>query len=266
MLHLETLKNLRIQVLSNNRLNQADWHQFQNAIYENGIGMEETLKFLYQERPDENQFHEWLKKRVVTTASLPQKDIGDVLTEKDLAFWNEHGYIVVKNAVDKQDAEEAKKAILSFLNVSITNPATWYQHHEAIEGLMVLFTHHPALEKNRTSAKIRRAYEQLYHSSDLIRTTDKVSFNPPETNGYTFKGSAVHWDVSLVTPIPFKLQGLLYLTDAYEDSGAFHCVPGFHNTIESWLAAVPKEINPREYALQTLQPIPITGKAGDFVI
>jgi ectoine hydroxylase-related dioxygenase (phytanoyl-CoA dioxygenase family) len=79
-------------------------------------------------------------------------------------------------------------------------------------------------------------------------------------------GSKLHWDVSLKPPIPFELQGLLYLTDCGLDDGAFHCVPGFHHKIETWLHDLEEGENPREKALKTLQPIPILGNAGDFII
>jgi hypothetical protein len=267
MLHIETLHTLRSQVLNNAKLNESDWHNFQNALFENGIGMEETLKFLYHEKPDEAEFHSWLANRRVDLGSKNSTDeIADVLSSEDLAFWKKNGYVVLKDAIAKEDCLEARNAVLSFLNASMTDPSTWYTSHEAKEGLMVVFTQHAALEKNRASLRIKKAYEQLYGSTEIFRTTDKVSFNPPENHHYHFKGSPLHWDVSLQTPIPFKLQGLLYLTDVYEDSGAFHCVPGFHKSIDTWLETVTQGINPREYAIETLKPIPITGKAGDFVI
>jgi ectoine hydroxylase-related dioxygenase (phytanoyl-CoA dioxygenase family) len=79
-------------------------------------------------------------------------------------------------------------------------------------------------------------------------------------------GSKLHWDVSLVLPIPFALQGLLYLTDCQSHEGAFHCVPGFHHQIGDWLNNLPPELNPRDEAVRTLNSIPVTGQAGDFVI
>jgi len=268
MLHLETLNKLRNQIVNDGSINEADWHLFQKAMFENGIGMEETLKFLYQERPKMQQFHQWLSStKTYQNYTPPNVELDDVLSTDDLSFWHEHGYIVLKNAISATDASDTRNAILAFLNTSINEPSTWYQNHEAKEGLMVLFTQHPALEKNRTSPIIRKAYEQLYGSKEIFSVIDKVSFNPPETHHYQFKGSPLHWDVSLQTPIPYKLQGLLYLTDVYEDSGAFHCVPGFHRTIEKWLSEIPdSNINPRDYAIETLKPIPITGKAGDLII
>ena len=50
----------------------------------------------------------------------------------------------------------------------------------------------------------------------------------------------LHWDTNLKLPIPYKLQGLLYLTDVKQDSGAFHCVAGFHHKIENWIKNLPQ--------------------------
>ena len=93
-----------------------------------------------------------------------------------------------------------------------------------------------------------------------------MSFNPPETDTYKFKGSPLHWDVSLHPPISFRLQGLLYLTDVKVDSGGFHCVAGFHHQFDNWLRNIPRNANPRDVAIQELQPIPVLGNAGDFII
>lgn len=192
--------------------------------------------------------------------------IADVLTKEDLDFWNANGYIVVKNAIPEEDCLATQKAIWQFLEKDSEDVTTWYKSHKEQKGLMVNFFNHPTLEKNRASLKIQKAYEQLYGTNEIYKTIDKVSFNPPITTGYNFLGSKLHWDVSLKQPIPFRLQGLLYLSDCNDKEGAFHCVPGFHHQIENWMKSLQPNENPREVALETLIPKPITGKAGDFII
>ena len=76
----------------------------------------------------------------------------------------------------------------------------------------------------------------------------------------------MHWDVSLQLPIPFRLQGLIYLSDCGPKDGAFHCVPGFHNKIASWMEQITEGVHPREHALANLKPQAITASAGDMVI
>ena len=260
------LNTFREHILANKPIEQNDWNAFQTSLFEYGIGMEETLQFLYFNQPNTSDFQTWIDKNKRFYQNENVEHFPDVLSQEDLKFWNKNGYVVVKSAISREDCEETQNAILDYLEASLDNSASWYKNHEAKEGLMVLFTKHPTLDKNRASLKIQKAYQQLYETDKIYRVIDKVSFNPPENNSYKFMGSLLHWDVSLRLPIPFKLQGLLYLTDVKQDSGAFHCVPGFHHQIENWIENLPKNANPREIAVQELKPIPVLGNAGDFVI
>jgi Phytanoyl-CoA dioxygenase (PhyH) len=266
MSNLSTLNTFREHILANKPIDEKDWNKFQNTLFEHGIGMEETLQFLYFNQPSVQVFEDWIIKH---KRIYQQEDIAhfpDVLSKEDLEFWEKNGYIVVKNAISREDCEETQNAILHYLEASLDNSESWYKNHEAKEGLMVLFTKHPTLEKNRASLIIQKAYQQLYGTDKIYRVIDKVSFNPPENHSYKFRGSLLHWDTNLQLPIQFKLQGLLYLTDVKHNSGAFHCVPGFQNQIENWLKNLPENTNPRELAIQELKPIPVLGNAGDFVI
>lgn len=242
------------------------WNKEIKTLYELGIGMEETLQFLYFEKPDFETFKNWIsvKKRNQNTDS----DVftANVLSEEDLEFWNKNGYIVIKDAISKEDCEATQKAIWDFLAMDPDTKESWYKRHEDQKGLMLNFSDHETLNKNRLSPKIKKAYEQLYNTTDIYKTIDKVSFNPPETDEFTFLGSALHWDTSLRQPITFGLQGLLYLTDCGANDGAFHCVAGFHNKINHWLDHLEPDENPRDKALETLQADPILGNAGDFII
>ncbi|MNE39994.1 Phytanoyl-CoA dioxygenase (PhyH) [compost metagenome] len=76
----------------------------------------------------------------------------------------------------------------------------------------------------------------------------------------------MHWDVSLDLPIPFGLQGLLYLSDTQANQGAFTLVPGFHNRIDSWINSLPAGSNPRNQDLHQLGSMPVVANAGDFII
>lgn len=90
---------------------------------------------------------------------------------------------------------------------------------------------------------------------------------PPVTETWQFPGPNLHWDIeNFITPIPFGLQGLLYLTDTTEEQGAFTCVPGFHRHIDSWLHQLPPGIDPQAEDLYALGAKPIAANAGDFII
>lgn len=242
------------------------WDLEIKTLYQLGISMEDTLQFLYHEKPDFETFKIWITKRKKDDI-LNIEDIAEnVLSEKDLQFWNENGYIIVKNAVSKSDCEATQQAIWDYLKMKPDQKETWYNRHENQKGLMLNFADHETLNKNRFSPRIKKAYEQLYNSPNIYKTIDKVSFNPPENEYFTFLGSGLHWDTSLKQPIVFGFQGMLYLTDCGPNDGAFHCVPGFHNIINEWLDNLDPASEPRRTALETLKPEPVIGNAGDFII
>lgn len=178
---------------------------------------------------------------------------------------------MLRGAVPPAQCAAARTAIWDYLGASPGEPASWYRPHPGKRGLMLQFSDHPALEENRHSAHIRHAYRQPYDTSagagaSIYASIDKVSFNPPETPQHGFLGSALHWDVSLQQPIPFKLQGMLYLSDCPAQHGAFHCVPGFQHRIAGWLRELPPGAAPREWAVGNLRPVAVEGMAGDFII
>lgn len=260
------LENLWKRTINNsNTITDAQWDQEIKTLYQLGISMEDVIQFLYFEKPDFETFKIWInnqKKDENNTVS----SIDNVLSEQDLRFWDTNGYVVVKNAVSKKDCEDTVEAIWNYLKMDPDKSETWYNRHEDQKGLMLNFSDHKTLNKNRFSPRIKKAYEQLYNSAKIYKTIDKVSFNPPETKDFTFLGSPLHWDISLKQPITFGFQGLLYLTDCGSNDGAFHCVPGFHNKIDDWLDNLGTNENPRNKAIETLKPEPITGNAGDFII
>ncbi|MGD8779988.1 MAG: phytanoyl-CoA dioxygenase family protein [Ignavibacteria bacterium] len=181
-------------------------------------------------------------------------------------FWNRNWYVIIKNAVSKDDCKAAENAIWNFIDATPDNRDSWYKNHPAKQGIMIQFLRNPALDKNRNSPKIRIAFEQLWNRKDLIVTTDRVSFNTPERSGYQFSGPYMHWDTSIHLPIPLGLQGILYLVDVQENQGAFTCVPGFHNKIENWLKNLPAGTDPRGINFDSLGAKPIAANAGDFII
>lgn len=242
------------------------WNLEIKTLYQLGISMEDTLQFLYFEKPDFETFKNWINNRTKAENSSKEDTIPKVLSNEDLDFWDKNGYVIIKNAISKEDCEDTQKAIWEFLKMDPHKKETWYQRHENQKGLMLNFSDHETLNKNRTSLKIKKAYEQLYNTTNIYKTIDKVSFNPPETDEFYFLGSLLHWDISLKQPITLGFQGLLYLSDCGSNDGAFHCVPGFHNKIDHWLDNLDPNKNPREEAIKTLNAEPIIGNAGDFII
>ncbi len=249
-----------------------------------GLGLEQTIVQLYNSTGDFSDFEDWVE--LTVKESLDEKKISafnefiksqkispqhadqlSVLTEADIDFWDRNGYIIIRNAVSKEDCEATVDLICEYIDIKRNDESTWYNGHPGRQGIMVQLFQHPLLEKNRQSARIRQAYEQLWGRNDIWVNTDRVGFNPPETVHWKFPGPRMHWDVSLQLPVPFGLQGILYLTDTAANQGAFTLVPGFHLKLENWLNQLHAGVNPRdEKVIDSLGPTPIAANAGDFII
>jgi hypothetical protein len=247
------------------------------------VGLRETFDYLFQQRPSFAEFESWIlekNKGFISLARIESLNAGlsesgilgspadlnaePALTAADLDFWDRNGYVILHDAVPPASCRAAVAAICEFLGVRLSDPETWYGGPQG-HSIWIPLLHHPALWANRDSPRIHRAFAQLWGREDLWSSVDQAGFNPPERSGWKFPGPHLHWDVSLARPIPFGVQGILYLTDTAADQGAFTCVPGFHREIVSWLESLPDGADPRQQDLSSLA-VPIPGRAGDLAI
>jgi hypothetical protein len=252
-----------------------------------GIGLEQTLQYLGQTAPTFAEFERWI---IATTGGVPPLQVArinaalagseypaeikrrlaeveasaPVLSADDLAFWDEHGYVILHDAVPADTREAATQAILEHVGARLDDPETWYRHNR--RSIMVQYFQHPAFDANRRSPRIHKAFAQLWGTADLWVSTDRVGFNAPERPGWPFQGPDLHWDVSLHQPMPLGMHGILYLIDTEVDQGAFTVVPGFHRRVGDWLARLPAGTDPRTQDMHALGAKPIAGRAGDLVI
>jgi Phytanoyl-CoA dioxygenase (PhyH) len=292
MLGIYQLKRLWSRALAERQGHAApatlhDRHLDKLVIHASGVGLEQTVTYLLREAPSFAEFERWI---VATTggvapervarinAAVAGKDMpadtasmlaavaasAPVFTADDLAHWDEHGYVVLHDAVPAATRDEAADALWRHLGADPDDPQTWYRRTN--HGIMVQYFQHPAFDAIRRAPRIHKAFAQLWGTDDLWATTDRVGFNVPERPGFLFPGPRLHWDVSVKTPIPFGTGGILYMTDTPPEQGAFTLVPGFHRWGEDWLKNLPRGAHPREQDLYALGPQPIGGRAGDLVI
>lgn len=269
------------ELLTDNYL--SEWTTDVNMLVALGLGLEQSIKYIYTTSKSFEDFEIWIlevnnnllslqkitefnNRILLTQAEENCESVEELLTNDELEFWNTNGYLIIKNAISQQDCDDTINAICEFINVDKNDSSTWYNEHPQKQGIMVQLFQHPTIEKNRQCEKIKKAYQQLWKRKDVYVNMDKVGFNPPEKTNWKYPASRLHWDVSLRMPIPFGLQGLLYLCDTAANQGAFTVVPGFHHKIEQWLNNLPKGANPREEDLYAFNPIPIAANAGDFII
>ncbi len=255
-----------------------------------GLGLEPVHRYLFAERPDAAAFGRWIDEqlggppdgalvaRANAIASGEEPDAArraelaaleraePVLSEADLAFWAENGYVIVSGAAPADACAALEQAIYAHLGASPQNPDSWYGLG-LTQGIMVGLHHAPGIAAIHASPRIRRAFAQLAGTADLVMTADRCGFNAPVRPDAPYRGPRLHLDLDDYTPpITPGLQGILYLTDTNSQQGAFRCVPGFQHRIDAWLAGVPSGADPTLEDLEPFGPRSIAAGAGDLII
>jgi len=256
-----------------------------------GVGLEPVLMFVAQARPSASEFETWIldqfggtidQRRVARALAIAQGDPPDaerraeleridsaaaVLTDVDLAFWHENGYVIVRDAAPLAACAELQRAIWQRLSADPADSGTWYGPGRQ-QGVMVQMFHAAGIAEIHASARIHKAFAQLAGTADLVMTSDRCGFNPPVRPGNPYTGTSLHLDLeSLTPPVSPGLQGILYLTDTAEDQGALRVMPGFQHRIDSWLASLPAGCNPTLEDFAALGEVrSIAARAGNLII
>ena len=248
-----------------------------------GVGLEETLSYLHSAQPGFTEFEQWLIARggapeAETVARFnraiasdapdrrPAASVESVLSPAELRFFETHGYVVLRHALDVEHARACERFVWSLIDADPADRDSWYRPHPLRQNIMVQCFQGPLLEANRRNARIRGAFRQLYGHDDIWPTTDRVGFNPPAPPGARFGPAHLHWDTEPTATVPFELQGIIYLNDVAENQGAFSCVPGFHRRLPEWLAGLPLGADPHTQDLDALGRVFVPACAGDMVI
>lgn len=197
-----------------------------------------------------------------------------VLSEQDKEFFKENGYVVARQVVPQPDLDAVIAAIWEFLGMNPDDPSDWYRPPLSPNSMIEMYQH-PAMWGPRQQPRVHEAFADIYGTEKLWVSIDRVSMKPPVNPAHpqydTDRGFYLHWDVDTSKlPVPFIVQGALYLSDTTEDMGGFQCVPGFHRGLEEWVKTQPADRHPNLPDLERLpdgmKVTPIPGKAGDLVI
>lgn len=195
-----------------------------------------------------------------------------ILSEKDLSFFQDNGYLVVPNVVSPENLQATLAALWEFLEMDPDDSATWYP--ESRRGSLVYLHQHQTLWDNRQAPRLYAAFADLLGEEKLWVSMDRAGMKPPIDPRFPHHDDKgfVHWDMDTSKPWSDKLfvQGVLALADTDETMGGFCCVPGFHKVLAEWVAEQPADRNPRVPDLSRLpagmKVTPIPMKAGDLVI
>jgi hypothetical protein len=202
-----------------------------------------------------------------------------VITAEMKQFFQQNGYVVIKNAVPKQNCQNVVNAIWGFMGKSPDNKDEWYTPpfgmdelwNDQQRGMIPLF-HHQSMWDNRQNPKVYEAFAELLGEEKLWVTVDRVNMKPPKRDDKPeLNASFIHWDadtthLTFPLPQPRPLQGVLFLEDTTIHQGGFRCVPSLYKNFEQWLKEQPADRNPihPDYTGHKVEVIP--GQAGDLLL
>ena len=228
-----------------------------------------------------NKSHEEIPGNPSTATSSEQK-LNDrsngkplrLLSEEDWNFWMHKGYIVIKNAVPKEQVKATADFLWEFDEKDPNDATTWYapprkemQMKELVGTGMVEVYNHQLLWDNRQMQKVYDAFVDVWGTEKLWVTIDRANLNFPLPPGVDKKGF-IHWDYDPETK-PQNVQGVLALADQTDENmGGFQCIPWLYRNYDTWKLSQPKDRDRFQPDTSDLQDkiVKVKMNAGDLLI
>lgn len=195
-----------------------------------------------------------------------------VLSKEDWAFWKENGYVVVKQAVPRENAERLAALLWEFEEKDPNDPATWYAPPRAEmkmkeltnSGMVELYNHQYEWD-NRQARRVYDAFVDIWGTEKLWVTIDRANLNLPVRPGFEFKGF-IHWDYDPETK-PQNVQGVLALADQTDENmGGFQCIPELFRTYDTWKLTQPADRDHFKPDVTGFEIVKVKMEIGDLLI
>lgn len=195
-----------------------------------------------------------------------------VLTEEDWNFWRHNGFIVIKQAVSKEQAAATASFLWEFEEKDPRDPQTWYRAPRAEMKMkelantgMVEVYNHQLLWNNRMTQRVYDAFVDIWGTEKLWVTIDRANLNFPIKPGFEYNGF-IHWDYDPEEK-PVNVQGVLALEDQMdEDMGGFQCIPELFRNYDEWKLTQPLDRNRFLPDTSGFEPTKVKMEAGDLLI
>ncbi len=228
-----------------------------------------------------NKAHEDIPGNPSTATSSQRKlrtGIGDqplrILSKEQWEFWLYNGYVVIKEAVPREQALATARFLWEFDEKDPKNSDTWYaapraeiQMKELAGTGMVEVYNNQFLWNNRQMPKVYDAFVDIWGTEKLWVTIDRANLNFPIRPGFEQKGF-IHWDYDPETN-PQNVQGVLALSDQTDENmGGFQCIPWLYRNYESWKKTQPEDRDRFQPDIKGLEDkiIKVKLEAGDLLI
>ncbi|MBK7650620.1 MAG: phytanoyl-CoA dioxygenase family protein [Flammeovirgaceae bacterium] len=197
-----------------------------------------------------------------------------VLSEADWKFWIDQGYVVIKNAVPKENCERLVNLVWEFEEKDPNDPSTWYappratmEMKELVNTGMVEIYNHQYLWDNRSVQRLYDAFVDIWGTEKLWCTIDRANLNLPIRPGFEYKGF-IHWDYDPETK-PQNVQGVIALADQMDENmGGFQCIPDLYRNYDTWKLTQPADRDYFKPDVSGFEKVKVKVKleAGDLLI
>ena len=195
-----------------------------------------------------------------------------VLSEADWRFWVENGYVVIKNAVPRQQAQKLAAYLWEYEDKDPKDSDSWYKKPNAQMQMkelnntgMVEIYNHQLMWDNRQAPRVHQAFADIWGTEKLWATIDRANLNFPLRPGFEYKGF-IHWDYDPETK-PQNVQGVLALADQTDENiGGFQCIPELYRTYDSWKLSQPQDRDHYKPDTSGFETEKVKLEAGDLLI
>ena len=214
------------------------------------------------------------KSSIQKLRSSATSDTLKVLTIDQWNFWIENGYVVIKNAVSREQAMKTAEFVWEFDDKDPNDPSTWYTEARAememkeLAGTgMVEVYNNQFLWDNRQTKRVYDSFVDIWGTEKLWTTIDRANLNFPIRPGFEYKGF-IHWDYDPDTK-PQNVQGVLALADQTDqEMGGFQCIPWLYKNYDTWKLSQPEVRNKFQPDISGLEDkiVKVSLEAGDLLI
>ena len=163
--------------------------------------------------------------------------------------WHDHiakyGYVIIHDVLPKENLAATIADIWAHTGVDPSDPDSWYQPGIIRPVGMVEMYHYQSMWNNRQHPHVYDIFRAIHGTDQLSVSIDRVGLKPPvhpDHPDYDHRGM-IHWDTDMTKypDIPFRVQGVLALTDTESDMGGFQCIPETYQHLDEFLATQSPE-------------------------
>ena len=180
------------------------------------------------------------------------------------------GYVIVPNAVPGELLDAVVDDVWRHVGADRGDRESWYKPGIVAPTGMVEMYHYQSMWNTRQHPGLHDTFAEVHGTEKLWVSIDRTNLKPPADPRHPehdHKGF-IHWDTdtSKYPAIPFRVQGVLALTDTAADMGGFQCVPEIYGELDAWIARQPADRDPRRPVIDGYTITRLAMNAGDLVI